>query len=181
MELRKFARLPGPPVLVREIFVAVEAWPRWMPGVNGVEVLERTPERVRATVDQTLRGRSVRQLMEFQLHRDGMRQLQIEGWFKKWDARWRFLDPPDREGTTVALTVELDLGLAGLFSPRSLVDATIDEIFRQVVEGATSRVEEVLRGRTAALEKGELVIEILEVPGGLELIWSGRRFTLREE
>lgn len=181
MEVRKFAHLPAPPALVQEIFADVESWPAWMPGVRSVEVLERSGERVRATVDQTLRGRSARQLMEFHFHPDGMRQIQLAGWFKKWDARWRFLDPPERGGTTVALTVDLDLGLVGLLSPRSLVESTIDDIFRQVVRGAGSRTEEAMRRGGIAGEPGEILVEILQVPGGLEVKWASRRFTLRED
>lgn len=181
MEVRKFAHLPAPPDLVREIFTAIEAWPRWMPGVHHVEVVERAGERLRAAIDQTLRGRSARQLMEVRLLPDGMRQVQLEGWFKRWDARWRFLDPPDREGTTVSLTVDLDLGLVGLLSPRSLIDSTIEELFGQVVQGARSRVEEVIRARGSGTEAGETLVEILEAPGGLYVTWAGRRFVLRGE
>lgn len=183
MEVRKFAHLHGAPERIRALFVDIEGWPLWMPGVSRVEVLDRSGERLRAAVDQALRGRTARQIMEFRLSADGMRQIQLEGWFKKWDARWRFLEPPDGAGTTIALTVDLDLGFVGLLTPRSLVESTIDGIFRDVVGAARARLEDLRRLQPPGEggEPGEVLLEIFEVAGGLEVVWGERRFALHED
>ena len=122
------------------------------------------------------RGRRLRQVMEFRCESRSLELRQIEGRFRRWSSRWRFVPASDGDGTTAAMELDFDLGPLGLVIPRRLVNVAIDDIFRHTASAAReqllSRIEphasSTISGDAArtvldALRRGERVV--LEIAG----------------
>jgi ribosome-associated toxin RatA of RatAB toxin-antitoxin module len=96
-----------------------------MAGVQSVKILSSSGDTVTARFTQTLMGRKAVQILESHIKPRALVQRQIKGRFRKWDTTWRFLDAPDGSGTTIALEVDYDVGMFGIFISgmvRSVVD-----------------------------------------------------------
>jgi hypothetical protein len=196
--IRKFARLDAPPEVVARMFHDLESWPGWMAGMRSVRILERRdppehPEAVRVVeVVQVQAGRTLRQTLECRLEPRGLVQRQVRGRLRRWDATWRFMEPPDGRGTTISLELEIELGLLGAVIPTRMVQAIIDDIFVATVRTARQHCRELLAEAAARAgwpEKqerhdrppgDELVLELLAHPDHLELRLDGRRYRLVE-
>jgi len=192
--IRKFARLDAPPEVVTSMFHDLEGWPAWMAGVRSVRTLERRdppehPERVRTIeVVQVQAGRALRQTLECRLEPRGLVQRQLRGRFRRWDAAWRFLEPPEGTGTTISFELEIELGLLGAVIPGRMVQAIIDDIFVATVRTARKHCRALLAAEARPESGGptrhrladEVLLEVLAHPDHLEIRLGGKRYRLEE-
>lgn len=178
--IRKFGRIDAPPDAVARLFADVESWPAWMPGVKGLRVVERGERRLHIDVTQQFLGRDFRQELDARPSATGVALRQTEGVFRRWEAHWRFAPPPDGHGTTVSLELDFDLGWLAWLSPRALVQSTLDRLFTEGLQRAEQRLAAhpgALPEPSAAAE-GEVLLQVFETDGGLEIVAAGRRLAL---
>ncbi len=176
--IRKYARFQESPERVRALFAEVLAWPHWFPGIRSVRRIEQSAGTQIVDLVQDSMGREWKQRLEIRTTSLGFDQRQLRGRLKRWDLSWRFQEPPDGEGTTLALELDVDLGLVGRFTPARVLQQGIDRLFREVVEQARERLREEapapqVEGATRP------VVEVLSTPAGLEVRWAGRRYRLK--
>jgi len=180
--IKKVGRVDAPLDLVKSMFTDVASWPQWMPGVRSAKLLEEGESSKRFELRQRQGGRELTQEMEFRLDAGGMRQIQVSGAFRKWEADWRFLLPPDKRGTTLAVTLELELGLLGSLAPSRWIRETLDRMFDDMMEAARQRARRMIAegGDTVSETRrgDEIVVEIFETASGLELWLGGRKYVL---
>jgi ribosome-associated toxin RatA of RatAB toxin-antitoxin module len=179
--IRKFARVDAPRELVREIFLDAHTWADWMPSIKAVRVVVETDSSYVLEVDQEHQGRHFSQVLDCQIKPYGMKQTQISGWFKTWEAYWRFIEPPDARGTTVSFELETEVGLIGLLIPRRMIQRLFDELFADMIKAARSRVRGLMAQRAEIItqdREGEAVLQVYETPGGLEIVIGGKKYRL---
>jgi hypothetical protein len=177
--IRKFARIDAPVEVVREIFLDPHGWTGWMPGVKCLRVLVETDTATVIEVVQEYKGRTFTQVFDCQFRVDGMKQIQTSGWFKRWEASWRIFKPPDHTGTTVSCELEVETGLIGLITPRSMVQRAIDDIYNGVIRGARTRARTLAVQRKEPLQAaGETVLQVFETAAGLEIRIGDKRYRL---
>lgn len=178
--IRKLLHLDAPPEAVARLFHDLEGWPRWMSGVRSVTVLERQGARLRAEVVQVQMGQRLRQVIDFTVEPHGLLQDQVEGRFRRWQARWRFVPSPAGRGTTVAMALDLDLGPLRMVIPNRMVEDAVDHIFRST--GATLRelLGAAVGREPATLAEGDAqaVLAALRRGEGVVLEVAGRRYRL---
>ena len=180
--IRKFARFDAPIDVVSEMFQDLERWPEWMPGVRSMRVLERSESSLTVETVQTQMGRTLRQIVKVRLGPRFLQQRQVRGRFRRWSADWRFLEPPGGRGTTVALELDIDLGVLGVLVPARTMQNAVDQIFTGTVRAARSRLQRLTADRAAAAvaagAAGEPLIQVFLVDDVLEVRIGERRFRL---
>ena len=178
--IKKMGRIDAPVHLAKELFSDVAQWPEWMPGVVSAELLEESTDLQRFAMKQVHMGKELDQKMEFRFHAAGVKQRQISGWFKKWEADMRFLEPPDGSGTTLSLEISMELGgFVGLFAPTGMIEKALDDMFREMLGNAEHRLQlkkpaRAARGPTAAQAPDAPLLRVYQIPAGLE-VWVGER------
>lgn len=179
--IRKYGRVDAPKELVRSIFINPEEWPLWFPGVAEVTIVDRSEDRFTVDIDGRYMGRRMFGRIECTIEPHGLVQRQLSGWLKKWDTRWRFVTPPDGRGTTLACQVDLDLGFAGVFAPKRMIQAFVGRVFGDTIEQLNRRAQELL-SESEELEPTAVaevpLIQVYETPEGLEVWVAGRRYLL---
>jgi len=173
-------RIDVPLDLVKAMFADVGSWPQWMPGVLSVDLLQESGNTKRFELKQRQGGRELTQEMEVRLDSGGMKLHQVKGRFKKWEAHWRFLLPPDKDGTTLSATLELELGgILGAFVPPRMIRGGVDRMFENMMKAAQRRARRLSaeRGRETGVE-GEILLEVFQTTGGLEVWIGGRKYLL---
>jgi ribosome-associated toxin RatA of RatAB toxin-antitoxin module len=182
--IRKYGRIDAPVELVRDMFLAVEEWPSWMPGVESVEVQRRDDSNLLVRLRQVQLGRRLDQELDCRISPLGMSQRQVSGIFKRWQTQWRFAAPPDGHGTTVSCELDLELRVMGLPAPRARLEAMVDRLFREVISSGQRRARELHAARqqdTAGWPPpGEVLLEVHALPGGLEIRFGGRSLFLED-
>lgn len=180
--IKKFASIHAPVQIVSKVFTDLESWQEWMPGLRQLKILERQGDTILTEMTQVQMGRKLTQKMELQISPRGMKQRQITGWFRKWEGEWRFLESPDKVGTTVSVAMDIE---AGRLIPKFLVFDTFSEIFGKLMKAAEARSKELFKkDPTLAPRKitelaEEKLLQIYQTPAGLE-IWIGeKRYFLR--
>ena len=179
--IRKLARVDAPVETVLEIFRDSDLWPQWMPGVAATRTLASGEDHRLLEVVLLVFGRRLVQKLECR-ERDGrLTHRQVEGWFRKWEATWTFRPPPEGQGTTLSLALELDLGVAGLLLPRRVLAGWVRGLIDDTVEQARRRAERFARRRrepTQAVRVGQPLLEIYETADGFEVRFAGRVFQI---
>jgi len=178
--IRKFGHVDAPPARVQALFVEIEAWPAWMPGVGSVAVVERTGRAVVADTDQEALGRRFRSRIEATAHETSLKLRQVSGPFRRWEATWRFRPPPDGRGTTLGLELDFELaGVLGLLNPAGLIEGRIDRLFGDVVARVRERLAATSPPAEPAAAAGEeVILRLVRTRAGLEVRFGERRIAL---
>ncbi len=180
--IKKVARIDSPLGLVRNMFADVANWPEWMPGVQSVRILEESEKTLRAEMRQIHMGRKLSQELVFRFHAAGMKQTQIRGWFKSWEAEWRFIEPPGKIGTTISLALDLDMGILGLFASSRMIQKSVDQMFADMTRNVERRARALSAKRMKAGAPTDLedapLFELFETATGLELWFEGQKYYL---
>lgn len=170
------SRVSIPPEAALESFRDIDSWPQWMPGLQKLEIRERHEDRFVVFAVQRQMGLTWSQLQEISITPEGLRQRQLEGNLRRWDADWRFLRPPDGNGTTISLKVDFDLGFLGTFFPGRALQRSLDNLFEKVVQeierrGMTPEVVQAAEPKT--------FLRVVRTLRGLEVEIAGERYLLR--
>ena len=180
--IRKYVRVDAHPETMRDLFREVEQWPSWMPSIESVEVLERSDDRAVVMVRQRLAGRVSSQKLDLQFEAQGHTETQLSGRLRRWKAVWRFVEPPTGRGAVVSTHVDIALGAARFFVPKSVVQRMIDNLHAMIVSRAEARARrrEARRMPTVwgVLPGQKLSIKVYETPTELEVWLGDRRFVL---
>jgi ribosome-associated toxin RatA of RatAB toxin-antitoxin module len=173
--MRRFAIIDAPPDVVRQVFVDFARWPEWMPGVQEVAILEASEDHAVLDVRHHQFGQTFHIKQRCWIESDGLRQSQISGKFKAWEARWRFVTPPEGEGTTVSCEMQLDPGLVAWILPKRMLRGLLDRLFDDCLNGAEAQAQ-LLTGTAEADAGEETLLQVFETKSGLEIWVEGRRF-----
>ncbi len=179
--IRKLARIDAPTEVVIDIFRDTDNWPQWMPGVASTRTLESSDDRRLVEVILLVLGRRQVQKLECREQDGRLTHRQVEGWFRKWEAVWTFRPPPEGLGTTVSLTLDFDLGFAGLFVPRKLLGNWVRGLIDNTVDNGRKRAQRFARQRrqpTPAVQLGRPVLQVFETADGFEVCFAGRTFRI---
>lgn len=173
--MRRFAIIDVPPDIVRQVFVDFVRWPEWMPGVQEVTILEASDDQAVLDVLHHQFGQTFHIKQRCWIESDGLRQSQISGKFKTWEARWRFVTPPEGEGTTVSCEMQLDPGLVAWILPKRMLRGLLDRLFDECLDRAEAQA--LLLTDTAEVGAGEeTLLQVFETESGLEIWVEGQRF-----
>jgi ribosome-associated toxin RatA of RatAB toxin-antitoxin module len=174
--MRRISRTDAPVEIMRNVLIDYERWPEWMPGVRRVNVLER--EGVESVVEVFVHqyGRTLRQKQRCRAEPDGLRQTQIEGMVKKWETRWRVVAPPEGEGSTVSLWMDVDPGFMGRLLPSGVWRGIMDRLFEDCLAGAEAQALALYEQPSPAPADRNVLLQVFETDEGLEVWVEGRRF-----
>jgi ribosome-associated toxin RatA of RatAB toxin-antitoxin module len=181
--IKKFASINAHNKAVKKIFMDIDTWTEWMPGLKQLKILERKGEVALVEVTQAHMGKQITQRLELHLSENSMKQRQISGWFRKWEGERKFLQTPDGVGTAVSVSMEID---AGMFVPKFLIFDAFTDIFNKLIKKAEERAKFLIRQQQSSITQStvlqltdEKVLQIFQTPSGLE-IWIGdRRYFLK--
>lgn len=173
--MRRFGSIDLPEEVVQQVFVDFVRWPEWMPGVKEVTILERGNHQVTLDVLHHQFGQTFHITQRCIIEADGLRQSQISGKFRSWEARWRFVTPPEGRGTTVSCEMQLDPGLVAWILPRRVLHGFLDRLFEDCLHGAEAQARAVIGAGDSAPER-EVLLQVFETDSGLEIWFEGRRF-----
>jgi ribosome-associated toxin RatA of RatAB toxin-antitoxin module len=173
--MRRFGSIDAPQEVVQQVFVDFVRWPEWMPGVREVTILEATDGEAVLDVFHHQFGQSFRIKQRCRIESDGLRQSQLKGKFKSWESRWRFVTPPEGEGTTVSCEMKLDPGLVAWILPHRVLRGFLDRLFEQCLAGAEAQAR-VLTDTAEATAVEDTLLQVFETDAGLEIWVEGERF-----
>ena len=176
--MRRIHRIDAPVDVVRGVLTDFERWPDWMPGVREVTILESDGVESVLEVIHHQFGRNLRQKQWCRIEPDGLRQTQLEGQFKKWESRWRVATPPDGEGSTVTLRMEVDPGFVGRLLPSGVWRGLLDRLFEDCLAGIEEMAEEHTEKVETLAVDHEVLLQVFETDDGLEVWVEGRRFLI---
>lgn len=113
-------RIQGSPDEVYELVKDMESYPRFMPSLNDVRVLEKGSNWTITAWDTSLNGMSFKwkERDDFDEQSRRIRYAQVEGDLKKFEGEWNV--EQDGEHTWVTLTVDFEFGvpmLSALLNP----------------------------------------------------------------
>ena len=130
------------PRTVYELAKDMESFPKYMPDVKEVQVVERGPGGMTTRWRVHVIGRDFRwtERDEFDDAVPVIRYKQIEGDVKKFEGEWRFI-PVEGGGVRVELTVDAELGvpmLDALFNPvlKKAMEMNVDKMLQAIKERA---------------------------------------------
>jgi hypothetical protein len=150
-----------------------------MPGIEALTMRETSGARRVADLRQRLGARAFELRLEIEITAAGLKQRQLSGWFRRWEAEWRVLESPGG-GATLALRLAMELpGLARMLGA-ARARAEVDRFFRDLVRAAEARLL-APAPVPAASEPPEFLLEVFETPAGLEVRWNGRTYLLRPQ
>ncbi len=132
--ITKWGHIDCPRELLQEVIADIPAWPSWMPGVLEVRILQRQETAVRLFLKSSLLGHTFEQEVEFVQQGTSFKQRQLAGRFKKWDADWRLQESPERKGTILNVSLDIDLGFLGMFVSSRTVNNAINDWFNQLTQ-----------------------------------------------
>ena len=176
--MRRFGSIDAPEEVVRQVFADFVRWPEWMPGVQEVTVLEVGDGEAKLDVLHHQLGRTFHVTQRCTIEADGLRQSQISGKFRSWEARWRFVTPPEGRGTTVSCEMSLDPGRVAWFLPRRVLHGFLDRLFEDCLRGAEAQARAVSDAADSATGR-EVLLQIFETETGLEIFFEGQRFFVK--
>jgi ribosome-associated toxin RatA of RatAB toxin-antitoxin module len=173
--MRRFGSIDAPVEVVRTVFTDFEKWPQWMPGVQSVTVLETGDDHAVLDVVHQQFGQNFHIKQRCLIEREGLRQNQISGKFRSWESRWRFVTPPEGEGTTVSCEMHLDPGMVAFVLPKRVLRGFLDRLFEDCLSGAEAQARS-LAGVPEVPSDGDALLQVFETDDGLEIWVEGRRF-----
>jgi ribosome-associated toxin RatA of RatAB toxin-antitoxin module len=173
--MRRFASIDAPQDVVQQVFVDFVRWPEWMPSVQEVTILEAGHDQAVLDVVHHQFGQTFHIKQRCRIDSDGLRQSQISGKFKSWESSWRFVTPPEGEGTTVSCEMQLDPGLVAWILPRRVLRGFLDRLFEDCLAGA-ERQARILTEAAEAEAAEDTLLQVFETDAGLEIWVEGQRF-----
>jgi ribosome-associated toxin RatA of RatAB toxin-antitoxin module len=183
--IRKLTEIRAPHEPVRELFLDIEAWPQWMPGIRRAKIQKRGEGFAEVELRTVFRGTEYEQVMEFRMYADRFQQRQISGRFKKWWAEWRFQRAANDSHTVLNMALDIDLGLVGMFIPSRMVDSALNDWFTQLVQQAEKRLlQQELRQQATAPKPlppdsaPERIIGVFQTAKGLEVWVREQRYCI---
>jgi len=176
--MRRISRMDAPVDVIRGVLIDYESWPDWMPGVQQVAILESDGVESVVEVHLLQYGRKLRQKQRCRVEPDGLRQTQLEGMFKKWEAQWRIAAPPDGEGSTVTLSMDVDPGIVGRLLPGGVWRGILDRLFEDCLTGIEEMAEERFERPEPLRADHEVLLQVFETDTSLEVWVEGRRFVV---
>jgi ribosome-associated toxin RatA of RatAB toxin-antitoxin module len=176
--MRRISRTDAPVDVMCNVLIDYDRWPEWMPGVQRVDILESDGVESLVEVIVHQYGRKLRQLQRCRAEPDGLRQTQIEGLFKKWETRWRVVAPPEGEGSTISLWMDVDPGFVGRLLPGGMWRGILDRLFEECLTGAEAQAHALTEQPTATPADHEVLLQVFETDHGLEVWVEGRRFLI---
>ena len=174
--MRRFASIDAPVEAVRTVFIDFVRWPEWMPGVREVSILESGDDYAILDTIHHQFGQTFHIRQRCRIEPDGLRQRQISGKFKSWESRWRFVTPPEGEGTTVSCEMHLDPGLVAWILPKKIIRGMLDRLFEDCLTGAEEQARALVRAERGVADDREVLLQVFETDGGLEIWVEGQRF-----
>ena len=174
--MRRFGSIAAPEEVVRQVFFDFVRWPEWMPGVREVTILEADADQAVLDVVHAQFGQTFHIKQRCRIEPDGLRQSQISGKFKSWESRWRYVTPPEGEGTTVSCEMQLDPGLVAFFLPKRLLRGFLDRLYEDCLSGAEAQAMALAATAEAPGAEWETLLQVFETDTGLEIWVEGRRF-----
>lgn len=173
--IRKFARVACPERDLLDLFADGENWKSWMPGLGRSTLVSRSQNEMVVDIVQEHLGRNHELRIESRFVGSTVRQQQIRGFFKRWQAVWSFSPSPGGSGTTVSCELDIDLGMMGLLAPARVVQGSVDRFFDDTVAGAERALRARERQPSGAGDRGETLLEVFETRTGLEVWVAGRK------
>ncbi|MFC4769853.1 type II toxin-antitoxin system RatA family toxin [Effusibacillus consociatus] len=130
---------------VFQLIKDMESYPRFMPSLNEVRVLERGENWTITAWDSTLNGMSFRwrERDEFDDVETRIKYSQIEGDLEKFEGEW--IVKQDGDHTRVTLTVDFDFGVPML---SSILNPVAKVKLRQNGESMLKAIKERFEGRS---------------------------------
>jgi ribosome-associated toxin RatA of RatAB toxin-antitoxin module len=174
--MRRFGSIEAPEEVVRQVFLDFVRWPEWMPGVQEVTILEAAEDQAVLDVIHHQFGQTFHIKQRCRIEPDGLRQNQISGKFKSWEARWRFVTPPEGVGTTVSCEMQLDPGLVAFFLPKRVLRGFLDRLYEDCLSGAEAQALAISATTEAPGAGRETLLQVFETDTGLEIWIEGQRF-----
>lgn len=174
--MRRFASIDAPEELVMAVFADFIRWPEWMPGVQEVTVLEAGENYAVLDVGHQQFGQTFHIKQRCRIEPDGLSQSQISGKFRSWESRWRFVTPPEGEGTTVSCEMKLDPGLVAWILPKRVLRGLLDRLFEDCLRGAEMQALSISGEPETPGAEAEVLLQVFETDDGLEIWVEGRRF-----
>jgi ribosome-associated toxin RatA of RatAB toxin-antitoxin module len=174
--MRRFGSIDAPEEVVRQVFLDFVRWPEWMPGVQEVTVIEADENQAVIDVVHQQFGQTFHIKQRCRIEPDGLRQSQISGKFKSWESRWRFVTPPEGEGTTVSCEMQLDPGLVALFLPKRVLRGFLDRLYEDCLSGAEAQARVLTATAESPGAEPETLLQVVETDSGLEIWVEGQRF-----
>ncbi len=180
--IRKLGRFEASVGVVRNMVRQTEDWPQWMSGIAATRTISETEGSRLVEVVHLFQGRRFVQLLECRDIGNGLEHRQKEGFFKTWNASWSFQEPPDGQGTTVSLSLDLELGVtAGLLIPKKLLRGWIGGLLDDTIARGQERAVR-LAGRsrepTQVVHVGQPLLQVFETAEGFEVVFAGRTFVI---
>jgi ribosome-associated toxin RatA of RatAB toxin-antitoxin module len=173
--MRRFGSIDAPLEVVQQVFTDFVRWPEWMPGVQEVTILEADEDQAVLDVLHQQFGQSFHIKQRCRIESDGLSQSQIKGKFKSWESRWRFVTPPEGEGTTVSCSMKLDPGLVAWILPRRVLRGFLDRLYEECLAGA-ERQARIITETVEAQAAEDTLLQVFETDAGLEIWVEGQRF-----
>jgi coenzyme Q-binding protein COQ10 len=135
-------RICGQPSAVYELAKDMESYPDFMPDVESVKVVERSPARTVTEWETSVDGTPILWTEEDLFDDDNLviRYRLIEGDLDKFEGEWRFLAIEGQ--TQVTLTVDYDFGipeLTAMIGPT--LEQKVGENSQMMLEGMKRRIE----------------------------------------
>lgn len=131
------------PQTLYEMAKRPEEFPKYMPDVKSIEVIERGDGYSVTIWNVEVAGRRFRwtERDEYDDANRIIRYRQVEGDLKRFEGEWRFDARPD--GTEITLTVDIDVGMPGL-AP------LINPVLQKALQSNTDRMLEGIVRQAAA-------------------------------
>jgi hypothetical protein len=150
-----------------------------MPGVRSVRVLRQGQDEMRIALSQRLDGHSINAELDCSFGNEAVHLRQHLGDFRKWDAVWHLLTPPEGGGTTLQLEMDLEIGgVMGLLATGQRIDTMVEQVFRDTLVGIETRARAMTDDQPATEAPGELLLQIYQTPEGLEVWIDGQMLKL---
>lgn len=170
--IRKFGKIGTDRRMVLNILQDTDNWTQWMPALESMETLQRSEGFARLILNQRMRGRRLKQVIDCRFVDNGILLTQHRGEFKKWALNWLCMAPPDGRGTTLKCEVEIEMrGVMGLLASDRVVDMFLDDLFRESLTHIEARARELeaqaVEGEVAPGE--EILLSVYQTPQGLEI------------
>lgn len=136
-ELRRRAELAHPAEAVYRVVATVEDYAEFLPWLERVEMLSRTPTRIDAVLHTSTHGLHNHYTMRFEIQpKDCVRMTMLDGPMQRLDGRWSF-DRRDQHASTLRLELDYEFSnpMFGLLFGHTFRHA-IDEMLDHVDERA---------------------------------------------
>ena len=135
IRLSRSALLPVAPAAARAVVLAVERYPEFVPGCDGVRVLERTAEGLIAEVRVSGKGLTESFVTRNVHAEDRVEMVLVEGPLRTLAGRWTFV-PIGDAGCRVQIDIDFEAG--GLLG--RMLTPVADRVANRLVDAFSERI-----------------------------------------